>query len=73
MEAGASAPIIVSLSKGQYVDMMKKMYRVLIEDYDEADAAACAEEDWEKDSGGAGVLTREAFGDCLFEVRVLGP
>ena len=39
--------------------MMKKIYRVVIEEYDEADAMECAEEDWDKDARGGSELTRE--------------
>jgi hypothetical protein len=83
-----------ALIKDQYVAMMKKMYRVLVDEYccrpnaatlrcsrshghvfdarspryDEEDACACAEDDWEKDARGAVTLSREAFSDALFEL-----
>ena len=56
------------LSKSHYVSMMKKMYRVMIEEYDEEDAEECAKEDWEKDVRGGTALGREAFCDALFEL-----
>ena len=55
--------------KAQYVVMMKKLYKVMIEEYDEDDAIACAEEDWETDAKGAASLNREAFCHAIFEVR----
>ena len=55
------------LSKQYYVVMMKKMYKAMIEEYDEEDAEECAEEDWEHDAGGADTLSREGFCDAIFE------
>ena len=55
------------LSKQYYVVMMKKMYKAMIEEYDEEDAGECAEEDWEHDAGGADTLSREGFCDAIFE------
>ena len=46
---------------------MKKVYHVVIREYDEADAEACATEDWERDAAGAHALGREQFCDALFE------
>ena len=48
--------------------MMKKLYRILIEEYDEDDATVCADEDWERDTRGEGELRREPFCDALFEL-----
>lgn len=55
------------LSKPRYVEMLKKMYRAMIDDYDEDDALECAEEDWERDARGEATLGRELFCDALFE------
>ena len=57
-----------SLSKELYIRMMKKIYMVMIEEYDDEDAEECAEEDWEKDARGGSVLHREDFGDAIFEL-----
>ena len=56
------------MEKRGYTMMMRKIYRVVIEEYDEEDATACAEEDWEKDAKGETTLSREMFGDALFEL-----
>ena len=41
--------------------------QVLLDDYDEADAACTIAEDWEGDAKGDDVLTNGEFGDALFE------
>jgi len=64
----ADAAAEPALNKQQYVSMMKKMYRVMIEDYDDDDATECAEEDWDKDAHGGAELKREAFCDAIFEL-----
>ena len=55
----------------QYVAMMKKIYRVVIDEYDEDDATACASDDWARDAKGCAGLTREMFQDAMFEARPL--
>ena len=56
------------LSKEEYISMMKKIYKVMIDEYDEDDALECAEEDWEKDAQGSTALSRELFCDAIFEL-----
>ena len=41
--------------------------QVLLDDYDEADAATTIAEDWEGDAKGDDVLTNGEYGDALFE------
>ena len=59
---------LVFLTKEPYKRMMKKMYIVLIEDWDEDDADQCAEEDWQTDARGSDELSRQQFCDALFEL-----
>ena len=37
---------MLDIDKVHYIIMMKKLYKVMIDEYDEADALACAEDDW---------------------------
>ena len=55
------------LTKEQYMDVMRKLYKVMIEadEFDEEDARASAEEDWERDVQGSVAMQRETFGDAL--------
>jgi hypothetical protein len=43
----------------------------MIDEYDDDDAAACAEEDWATDAKGCATLGREGFCDAIFEWRPL--
>ena len=65
---GAERP--PELTREAYVAMMKRVYRAVIEEYDEEDACACAHDDWERDARGRDALTREMFHDALFELCV---
>ena len=56
-----------ALSREQYTLMMRKMYKLLIEEHDEVEVLASAEQDWERDSHGAATLTREGFMDAMYE------
>lgn len=56
-----------------YVLLFRRVYRLLIEHWDEHDATATVEEDWANDTSGsaAATLTREKFFDALFELADL--
>ena len=64
------------VSFSQYSELMKRIYKVLIDPYDESDALMCTEEDWVRDKqgeegGGAdrsARLGRGAYMDSLFEL-----
>ena len=56
------------MRKEDYITVSKCMYKALIETYDEAEALAEAEEDWEKDSQGTGALGKKLFLDAMFEL-----
>ena len=51
-----------------YKLLFTRVYRVLIDDYDPADAEECILEDWDADRKGADSLTREQLCDSLFEL-----
>lgn len=61
----------LEVTEEPYIIMMKKIYRVVIEEYDEEDATACACDDWARDAKGRAGLTREMFMDSLFELCAL--
>ena len=48
--------------------MMRRVYKVMIEVYDEAEATKTIAEDWLSDTKGADSLNREAFCNSLFEL-----
>ena len=56
------------LRKDDYIMVSKCMYKALIETYDEDEAIAEAEDDWEKDSQGTGALGKKLFLDAMFEL-----
>lgn len=57
-----------SLSYEGYAELLRRVYRVLIEEWDPADAEECIAEDWQNDAKGEGQLGREGFMDALFEL-----
>ena len=61
------------LGKERYVAMMRKIYKTMIEDYDEAEALECALEDWERDRQGRDEMARSHFCDGLFELVGASP
>ena len=54
------------LSKEQYVVLSCKLYRAMVEVWDENDALAVAEEEWSKDAAD-GRMGKELFMDSIFE------
>ena len=59
-----------SLDHDQYVLMSKKIYKAMIEDFDEAEALKEAEADWNKDSCGLDRMGKATFLDAIFELAV---
>ena len=57
-----------SLSRDNYVRICLKVYKAMIEDFVEAEAAECAAQDWVQDSKGESELSRELFMDAMFEL-----
>lgn len=51
--------------------MMKRIYRVVLKSYDEADAMASIRHDWHEDAKGADHLNRQGFCDALFQLADL--
>ena len=47
--------------------LFRRLYRVILKQYDEADAIASIEEDWTNDSRGADTLDCNMLYDSLFE------
>ena len=48
--------------------MLVRIYKVMIKEYDPDDAAKSIAEDWERDSAGTGSLSRKKFCDAFFEL-----
>lgn len=60
-----------TLAKDAYVAIQCRVYKALMDNYDEEDALACAEEDWERDVQGLDAMHRDSFTDGLFELADL--
>lgn len=58
----------VTLNFSGYHTLFERIYRVLIDDYDQEDMEACIREDWDEDRKGRPELTREQLCDSLFEL-----
>ena len=56
------------IGKAQYMTLSRKLYRAMVERWDEADSIAVAEEEWSRDTID-GRMGRELFMDGIFEVR----
>ena len=52
----------------EYAQVMKKVYRALMEKYDEEDARKTVAEDWKSDSDGHGILWRAPYYHSIFEL-----
>jgi hypothetical protein len=57
-----------SMPKETYVALMCKVCKRLLPDYRYDDALEIAEDAWQTDTKGSGVLSRAALGDSLFEL-----
>eukprot|EP00966_Prymnesium_polylepis_P332354 7387861-Prymnesium_polylepis.1 len=57
-----------SIQRDEYLVLCKKMYKTMIEEWDAADAHACAENDWASDSKGCEEMTGDHFKDAIFEL-----
>ena len=60
-----------SLSRQQYILMSQKLYRALVEEYDEKEAIKQANEDWQRDCRGCKELPKDYFQDAMFELADL--
>ena len=60
MQSGGDT-LASALAKGPYVEMMLKVYKCMIREFDEAEARECADEDWARDSDNGADLDRERF------------
>ena len=56
------------LERENYVQVSMLLYKAMMEEYDEAEARASAEDDWEHDSKGEERMGRERFMDSIFEL-----
>ena len=56
------------LSKEAHANMLKRVYRVMIRNYNEVEAEQSIAEDWVRDAKGKDWLTRKQFQDALFEL-----
>ena len=56
------------LDKQGYMVMMRRVYRHLMDDYDEGEIDQSICDDWEQDCRGAGILAMENFMDAHFEL-----
>ncbi len=48
--------------------MLRRIYRVMIKEFDPDDCERCIAEDWQRDAKGKDKLTRKAFCDAFFEL-----
>ena len=56
------------LARDDYVRICTKIYKAMIDNFDAAEAAEAAEQDWLQDSKGETELSRESFLDAMFEL-----
>ena len=56
------------LVRDEYMRICMKIYRAMIAEFDEAEAAECSEQDWVQDAKGEPELSRERFMDAMFEL-----
>jgi len=57
-----------SLHYEGYAQLFRRVYRLVIEEYDDADVEASISEDWLDDTRGLSSLHRESFCDAVFQV-----
>eukprot|EP00966_Prymnesium_polylepis_P160874 3717920-Prymnesium_polylepis.1 len=62
---------VTHIVKSQYVVIFRKVHRVTMRIWGEADAMETIEDDWSSDAKGADILTRELFMDAMFELADL--
>lgn len=66
-EESASEELLdAMLDFASYYELYKRAYRVLLHEYDEADARRIIQEDFNNDAKGDGQLTNSEFGDALY-------
>ena len=56
------------LSKEAHANTLKRVYRVMIKNYNEVEAEQSIAEDWVRDAKGKDWLTRKQFQDAIFEL-----
>eukprot|EP00967_Tisochrysis_lutea_P115252 scaffold184507_cov33-Tisochrysis_lutea.AAC.5 len=56
------------LARPDYKDLCIRLYKALIDEWDEDEAYATAEEDCEEDCGGQAYITRQKYESSLFEL-----
>ncbi|KOO25169.1 hypothetical protein Ctob_001743 [Chrysochromulina tobinii] len=61
-------PERTTIDKASYVRVSRLLHKAIIEEWDEADATQCAEEDWKNDAGGRTSIDQGRFLDCVFEL-----
>jgi hypothetical protein len=57
-----------ALAKTGYFAILRRVFRCMLDEFDEEDVRATLEEDWAADSGGRELLSRELFHDGLFQL-----
>lgn len=73
-EEGAGHPADLDharLGEAGYIEMVRKICKAMICEYDEAEATAIAQEDWLADAKGGDSIGREELFDALFELTDL--
>jgi len=56
------------MAKHDYMNCVRKIYKALVKDWDEADCNAVAEAEWIKDADANGQMSRDFFFDAMFEL-----
>jgi len=63
--------VVLAICEEEYIQVSKKIYKAMIQPYDEAEAEANARCEWRDDTRGASALPCEGFKDALFELADL--
>ena len=65
MHSGSPGFLEATLQFESYFHLYTRIYRTLVDDYDEAEARKTIEEDFINDAKGDDVITMSEFGDAL--------
>ena len=68
IHAGGGDMHAPGLDRAGHAMMLKRLYRVMIKDFNEAECSRSIQDDWLSDAKGETLLHRRAFGDAFFEL-----
>ena len=61
-------PYADTIDQEAHATVFRRLYRVMLKEYDAVDAEATISEDWRRDAKGSSELTRKGFCDSFFEL-----